>query len=94
MFIVFSVNVMIINEPFSGTIHSNERPLHEERPRLRASLLDHRPGDVQRPDGASRSNNPRQRHSRCANDTRRKQVRLGRRTSCVQRPGPAFGQAI
>ncbi len=77
-----------------GTIHRNERLVHEEWPRLRASLLDHRPGDIQRPDGASRSNNPRQRHSRCANDTRRQQVRLGRRAGCVQRPGPASGQAV
>ena len=55
MFIVFSVNVMIINEPFSGTIHSNERPLHEERPRLRPRLLHHGTVHVQRPAGPQRT---------------------------------------
>ncbi len=43
------VRYVICCKLFLGTIHRDERPVHEERSGLRPRLLHHRPVHVQRP---------------------------------------------
>ena len=59
--IVFSTLVSnILNVFFPGTIHSDARPVHEERPGLRPRLLHHRAVHLQRPPGSPGANSQSQ----------------------------------
>ena len=57
LLVVFSTFVLLF---FSGTIHSDARPVHEEWPGLRPRLLHHRAVHLQRPPGSPGANSQSQ----------------------------------
>lgn len=61
----------------AGAVHSDERPVHEERPGLRSGLLHHGPVDLQRPPGPQRADPQSEGHRGCTAHTENPDV-----TSC------------
>lgn len=72
---------------FAGTIHGHEGSVHEERPGLRAGLLDNGPVDVQRPARPAGADTAGEGHGRRADGSRRQQMRPRGREGGGQGPG-------
>ena len=79
---------------FLGAIHSDARPVHEERAGLRAGVQHHRPVHLQRPAGPARADPSCEGHRGRADGAGGQQVRPRGREGGRQGPGPQHGQAV
>lgn len=71
------VPVSLTTRLSAGAVHSDERPVHEERPGLCSGLLHHGPVDLQRPPGPERADPQSEGHRGCTAHTENPDV-----TSC------------